>query len=352
MTIYGERRRSFREAADRVARLARALLELGVRPGDRVAMLSFNSDRYSEYLLAVPWADAVLNPVNTRWSAAEIAYSLRDSDSRVLLADDTFGPMLPALREAFPGLATVIHAGDGPAPDGAMSYEDLIAGADPVEDVRRGGSDLAGVFYRGGTTGFPKGVMLSHANLGISWLGSAACGYLAGPDSRTLHTRAARHRTPRSASSIPATSVPWSASAAPISAITGCNGLRGVAHCVAGQHLPSLGHLDLSPVDLFGDVHSHRKGPEMPPFPDVDVPSVQPLPTVLALHSDGSSGQEEAVKQRAQPPEPSRAASMKTIPASLAPPVIPTQQDHRTSIKKAGRHESPEIPRPASPARG
>ncbi|MGD0702171.1 MAG: long-chain-fatty-acid--CoA ligase [Trebonia sp.] len=188
MTIYGDRRRTFAEAAGRVARLAGALLELGVRPGDRVAMLSLNSDRYSEYLLALPWADAVLNPVNTRWSAAEIAYSLRDSDSRVLLVDDTFAPMLPALREAFPELATVIHVGDGPAPDGALGYEDLIAAADPVEDVRRGGGDLAGVFYTGGTTGFPKGVMLSHDNLGISWLGSAACGYLPGPGSRTLHT--------------------------------------------------------------------------------------------------------------------------------------------------------------------
>ncbi len=187
MTIFGERRRTFREVAGRVARLAGALREAGVRDGDRVAMLSLNSDRYSEYLLAVPWANAVLNPVNVRWNVAEIAYSLRDSDSRVLLIDDTFAPMLPALREAFPPLATVIHAGDGPAPDGALGYEDLIATAGPVQDARRGGSELAGVFYTGGTTGFPRGVMLSHANLGVSWLGTAASGYPARPDSRTLH---------------------------------------------------------------------------------------------------------------------------------------------------------------------
>jgi len=194
MTIFGERRRTYREVADRVARLAGALRELGVRDGDRVAMLSLNSDRYSEYLLAVPWAGAVLNPVNTRWSVAEIAYSLRDSGSRMLLADDAFAPMLPALREACPELSTVIHAGDGPAPDGAASYEDLIRAADPIEDVRRAGDDLAGVFYTGGTTGLPKGVMLSHANLGTSWLGLAAgAAHLSASDSFTLHAAPMYH---------------------------------------------------------------------------------------------------------------------------------------------------------------
>jgi acyl-CoA synthetase (AMP-forming)/AMP-acid ligase II len=87
MTIFGERRRTFREVADRVARLAGALRALGVGDSDRVAMLALNSDRYSEYLLAVPWANAALNPVNFRWSPAEIAYSLRDSGTRVRVVD-------------------------------------------------------------------------------------------------------------------------------------------------------------------------------------------------------------------------------------------------------------------------
>ncbi|MEV4939723.1 long-chain-fatty-acid--CoA ligase [Streptomyces zaomyceticus] len=187
MTVFGLRKRTFREVADRVARLAGALRGLGVHDGDRVAMLSLNSDRYNEYLLAVPWAGAVLNPVNTRWSVQEIAYSLCDSDTRVLLVDDAFAPMAPALQESCPELMTVIHAGDGPAPPGTLDYEEILASSDPMADRRRGGDELAGIFYTGGTTGFPKGVMLSHANLGTSWLGSAAGGDLCGPDSRTLH---------------------------------------------------------------------------------------------------------------------------------------------------------------------
>ena len=109
MTVCGDRRRTARQVAERVARLAGALRGLGVGDGDRVAMLSLNSDRYHEYLLAVPWANAVLNPVNTRWSAAEIVYSLRDSTTTVLLVDDTFASLVPVLQESYPELTTVIQ---------------------------------------------------------------------------------------------------------------------------------------------------------------------------------------------------------------------------------------------------
>ncbi|BCO46853.1 acyl-CoA synthetase [Mycobacterium intracellulare] len=187
MTVCGTRQHTVREVAGRVARLAGALRTLGVGSEDRVAILALNSDRYHEYLFAVPWADAVLNPINIRWSAEEIAYCLRDSASRVLLIDDAFIPMLPGLYEAVPTLAEVIHIGDGPTPSGTNAYEDLIAGAEPIPDVRRGGHAIAGLFYTGGTTGRAKGVMLSHANLHVSWLGSTATGYGCQRGSRTLH---------------------------------------------------------------------------------------------------------------------------------------------------------------------
>jgi acyl-CoA synthetase (AMP-forming)/AMP-acid ligase II len=98
-TVFGTRERTFHQQADRVARLAAGLRVLGAGAGDGVGMLALNSDRYAEYLLAVPWAGGVVNPVNTRWSAAEIAYALNDSATCGLLVDDAFVSVCEELRQ-------------------------------------------------------------------------------------------------------------------------------------------------------------------------------------------------------------------------------------------------------------
>ncbi|EHP42744.1 AMP-dependent synthetase and ligase [Cupriavidus basilensis OR16] len=183
---YGERQRSFRQLAERVARLAGGLRKLGMQSGDRVAMLSLNSDRFLEYQMAVPWAGGVLNPCNTRWSAAEILYSLDDSGSTILLVDETFRALAVQLRRDAATLRELIYCGDGEVPSGMHGYEALLANAAPVPDAVRRDEDLAGIFYTGGTTGFPKGVMLSHANLCASGLALRAEG-LATPGGTYLH---------------------------------------------------------------------------------------------------------------------------------------------------------------------
>ncbi|MCE7524848.1 long-chain-fatty-acid--CoA ligase [Alloalcanivorax xenomutans] len=169
-TVDGERRRSYRELADRCARLAGGLTGLGVQAGDRVAILAANCDYHAEYFLGLWWMGAVANAVNTRWNVKEMAYSLNDSEAEILLVSDAFLPMVETLKARCPGLRHVLHLGSTPSthadgPAGMIHYEDFLARATPVEDGRFGGDHLAVLLYTGGTTGFPKGVMLSHDNL-------------------------------------------------------------------------------------------------------------------------------------------------------------------------------------------
>lgn len=171
---------------DRVARLAGALHSLGLQPEDRVAMLSFNSDHYAEYYYGVFWSGGAVVPMNIRWSLAEHVYSIKDSEARFLVVDDAFSDMGAAIAKECPTIDQVIFAGDGACPAGMASFDDLIAGASPAADAFRGGEDLAGIFYTGGTTGFPKGVMLPHRALWSSAMCAVAgAQYLA--EDVTLH---------------------------------------------------------------------------------------------------------------------------------------------------------------------
>lgn len=184
-TVFGDRRRNWREVCERVARLAGGLRSLGVREGDRVAVLSLNSDRYLELYLGAGWAGAVIVPLNTRWSVAENEAALLDCRAGLLVVDDAYAATGTALAKAVPGLC-LLHAGDEAAPDGMNPYEVLLSSSAPVPDAMRSGDDLAGIFYTGGTTGRSKGVMLSHANLMVNALNALGEGLFPGT-ARYLH---------------------------------------------------------------------------------------------------------------------------------------------------------------------
>jgi len=164
-TVFNDRSRTWAETRDRVARLAGALRNLGVDTGDRVAILGANSDRYLEYYFATWWCGGVVVPMNVRWSAEENGYSLNDSGAKVLFVDDLFGAHVPGIQKETDHALTLIHLDDTDCPEGWLDYETLIAESDPIEDVFRSGEDLAGIYYTGGTTGFPKGAMIPHRSL-------------------------------------------------------------------------------------------------------------------------------------------------------------------------------------------
>ncbi len=201
---FGTAHATYAQFGERVARLASALRDAGMQPGDRVSMLGLNSPRYIEYFYGVWWGGGAVNPINIRWNPREIAYSLDDCDTRILIVDDTFARMIPELRERSQSLRTIVYAGDGEPPEHTLGYETLLAKAIPVDDAGRQGDDLAAVMYTGGTTGLPKGVMLGHGNL----------------VSNALATLIAIPRTPDSAAVV----------AAPIFHIGGCSLVTQALH--------------------------------------------------------------------------------------------------------------------------
>ncbi len=186
-TRFLDRDRTWSEVTERIARLAAALIARGLKPDDRVAVLALNSDRYFELYYAVWWAGGAIVPLNTRWNDRETVYALDDSESSMLFIDDAFLEVVPALLEGCGHIRTVVHMGEGEAREDLLSYESMVASHEPAEDTMRAGDDLAGLFYTGGTTGFPKGVMLSHDGLYISGLGGMATAISDMPDYVFLH---------------------------------------------------------------------------------------------------------------------------------------------------------------------
>ena len=171
-TRYLGREFTLAETGERVARLASGLGAWNLEEGERVAILSLNSDRYYESIFAVPWAGLCVVPLNTRWALPENQYALKDSGSRILLFDDAFADQAKQLLNDLDTLQAAIYMGEGECPDWAAAYETLIADNTSREPSARGDSEMAGIFYTGGTTGFPKGVMQSHMAIWASALGS------------------------------------------------------------------------------------------------------------------------------------------------------------------------------------
>lgn len=171
------RTRTWAEMADRISRVASALRELGLERDDRVAILALNSDYYMEAMFAVAWAGGVLVPLNTRWSVMENVYALEDSGASVLIVDAHFSDAAKELMQ-HGCIRSVIQTEGEPKVKGWLAYEHVVATFAPCEDARRGGEELAGIFYTGGTTGTPKGVMTPHRGLISSALATTpAAGY-------------------------------------------------------------------------------------------------------------------------------------------------------------------------------
>lgn len=162
--VDGDVRYNWKQARDRIARLAAGLQAIGCREGDRVAILGLNSHRYYECIFASPWAGGVMVPINIRLAPPEMAYCLNDSGTSILFVDEAFLPVAEKIAGEVDSLKQVVLMGEGTHELCATSHEELVAGHAPMEPADRGPDDVSGLYYTGGTTGLSKGVMLSHAN--------------------------------------------------------------------------------------------------------------------------------------------------------------------------------------------
>ena len=159
-------RLSYGQLNERVNRLANGLASLGLRRGDHVALLLGNCHQYMEAYYALSKAGMVAVPLNWRLSQQELSYIVDHSEAVGLVVDEAHAEMASLLRKEIGRLERVIGVGTGPANE-MTSYEEIIAAGSPTEPSRDGldESRMLVLMYTGGTTGLPKGVMLSHRNL-------------------------------------------------------------------------------------------------------------------------------------------------------------------------------------------
>ncbi|MBC3954806.1 MULTISPECIES: fatty acid--CoA ligase [Pseudomonas] len=172
-------RYTYVELNERICRLANVLTAAGVKAGDTVAVMDWDSHRYLECMFAIPMIGAVVHTVNVRLSPEQIAYTINHADDRVVLVNSEFAGLYQAIAGHLTTVEKTVLLTDLPEktadlPNLVGEYETLLAAASPeyaFEDFDE--NSVATTFYTTGTTGNPKGVYFTHRQLVLHTLGVA-----------------------------------------------------------------------------------------------------------------------------------------------------------------------------------
>ncbi|SOB78292.1 fatty-acyl-CoA synthase [Marinobacter sp. LV10R510-11A] len=189
--VYANRSKyTYTDLIERIHRLANALTDAGVKPGDTVAVMDWDTPRYLECFFAIPMIGAVLHTINVRLSPDQIVYTMNHAEDDVVLVHDDFLPILEGLQSEITTVKTYIQLSDeNTAKDTQLEtageYEALLANAATEFDFPDfDENSVATTFYTSGTTGNPKGVFFSHRQLVLHTL--AMTGSLAAYDEMPL----------------------------------------------------------------------------------------------------------------------------------------------------------------------
>jgi fatty-acyl-CoA synthase len=179
--VCGDERFTYAQFAQRVSRLAGALVAAGAKPGDRVAFLSTNCHRLLEAYYGVLEAGCILLPLNIRLGPEELVFVLSDAQARFLFAEATFGPLAEELRTAVPSIeASFLLDGSAQSGHWGQTYEELLSSPAFECDFMQVDEDsVAELFYTSGSSDRPKGVMLTHRNIYLHALSVIAAGQTA-----------------------------------------------------------------------------------------------------------------------------------------------------------------------------
>jgi len=159
------------ELNKRVKKLANLLSNIGVKKGDVVAVMDWDSHRYLEHYFAVPMLGAILHTVNIRLSPEQMLYTINHAEDKVLVVHKDFEPIINAISSQFETVEKIIYIGEGdkeyqPAFSNVGAYEELLAKESEEFDFPDFDENtVATLFYTTGTTGNPKGVYFTHRQL-------------------------------------------------------------------------------------------------------------------------------------------------------------------------------------------
>ena len=176
----GEKRFTYRDFRQRVCRLANSLVESGVKPGDTVAVMDWDSHRYLECFFAVPMLGAVLHTINIKLSPEQILYTINHAEDDFILINSEFLPLLEQIRGRIDMVKGYIVLKDNDESFETSvpllgEYEEILGKAkDSFEFEDFDENSRATTFYTTGTTGMPKGVFFSHRQLVLHTLGTLA----------------------------------------------------------------------------------------------------------------------------------------------------------------------------------